>query len=217
MVDEQFLLPQLHQRVANGGVAVGVELHGVSHDVGHLVVASVVQPLHGVQDASLHGFQPVVDVGHGALQDDVGGIVQKPVLVHAAQLVSYAFVPRVGGVVVGVFVACYVDVLRFVAHSFVLYGQNTFTRKIKYFAGEILVFPVSLFASDAEKSIRAARFMKSGEPAYCGSRAGIWTDVSGNMDGHERRDGCFFVMNGTSGRGVTAAGCYCRLYSLSLL
>ena len=108
-------------------------------------------------------------------------------------------------------------VLRFVAHSFVLYGQNTFTRKIKYFAGEILVFPVSLFASDAEKSIRAARFMKPGEPAYCGSRAGIWPDVSGNMDGHERRYGCFFVMNGTAARGVTAAGCYCRLYSLSLL
>ena len=67
-VNEQVLLSQLHQRVAYGGVAVGVELHGVAHNVGHLVVSAVVHAFHGVQYAPLHGFQSVLDVWHGALQ-----------------------------------------------------------------------------------------------------------------------------------------------------
>ena len=47
-VDEQFLLAELHEGVADGGVAVRMVLHGVADDVGHLVVASVVESLHGV-------------------------------------------------------------------------------------------------------------------------------------------------------------------------
>ena len=67
-VYEQVLLPQLHKGVAYGGVAVGVELHRVPHDVGHLVVASVVHALHRVEYAPLHGLQAVLDVRDGALQ-----------------------------------------------------------------------------------------------------------------------------------------------------
>ena len=85
-IDEEFLLPHLYERIAYAGIAVGVKLHGVPHDVGHLVVASVVQAVHRVQDAPLYGFQSVAHVGDGALQDDVAGIVEKPVLVHARQL-----------------------------------------------------------------------------------------------------------------------------------
>ena len=65
---------------------MGVVLHGLPHDVGHLVVAAVVDHLHGVENAPLHGFQAVAHMGHGAFQDHVGGVVQEPVLIHARQL-----------------------------------------------------------------------------------------------------------------------------------
>jgi len=38
-----------------------------------------------VQDAALHRLQAVLDGRHGAFEDDVGGIVEKPVLEHAFQ------------------------------------------------------------------------------------------------------------------------------------
>ena len=85
-VDEQLLLSQLDQRAVDRRIAVGVILHRQTHDVGHLVEVAVVGLLHGVHDASLHGLEAVLDVGNGALEYYVGGIVEKPVLVHAAQL-----------------------------------------------------------------------------------------------------------------------------------
>ena len=103
-VDEQFLLAQLHQGVADTGVAVRVELHRVSHDVGHLVVAPVVHTLHRVQDAALHGLEAVLDVRNGAIQYGVGGIVQKPVLVHTAQVVHGSSVETIHGPIVRVLV-----------------------------------------------------------------------------------------------------------------
>ena len=48
-----------------------MELHGMSYDICHLVVASVVQPFHGVENASLHRFQSIVDMRYGTLQDNV--------------------------------------------------------------------------------------------------------------------------------------------------
>ena len=63
-----------------------VVLHGLSHDVGHLVVASVVDDLHGVQDTPLHGFEAVLDMGYGAFENHVRSVVQEPVLIHARQL-----------------------------------------------------------------------------------------------------------------------------------
>ncbi len=64
-------------------------LHGVAHDVGHLVEAAVVEGLHGVQYAALHGLEAVVDVWHGALENHIRGIVQKPVAVHALKAVTH--------------------------------------------------------------------------------------------------------------------------------
>ena len=93
-VDQQVLLPQLHQRVLDRGVAVRMVLHGLAHDVGHLVVAPVVDGLHGVENAPLHGFQPVLDMRHGALQDHVRSVVQEPVAVHARQFADAALLLR---------------------------------------------------------------------------------------------------------------------------
>ena len=47
---------------------VGVVLHGLADDVGHLVVAAVVDAPHGVQDASVDGLQTVFDMRHGTLR-----------------------------------------------------------------------------------------------------------------------------------------------------
>ena len=93
-VDQQVFLPQLHQCVLDRRIAVRVVLHGLSHDVGHLVVASVVDDLHGVQDAPLHGFEAVLDMGYGAFEDHVRSVVQEPVLIHARQFAHAPFVLR---------------------------------------------------------------------------------------------------------------------------
>ncbi len=70
-VNQQVLLPQLHQRVLDAGITMGVELHGVAHDVGHLVVPAVIHALHAVHDTPLHGLEPVPYVRHGPLQDHI--------------------------------------------------------------------------------------------------------------------------------------------------
>ena len=110
-VNEIVLLSHLHQRTGNGCVAVRVILHGVSHHVRHLVVASVVKLAHSVQNASLHGLQTVVQVRHGTLQDNVRCVVQEPVAVHARELVSYAL-----GLMVLAVLACTVGCVLSGAH-----------------------------------------------------------------------------------------------------
>ena len=85
-VDEQFLLSQFDESLVYRGIAVGVKLHGLAYDAGHLVVAAVFHALHDMEYASLDRLQSVFDMGNGALQDNVGGIVEKPVLVHAGKL-----------------------------------------------------------------------------------------------------------------------------------
>ena len=73
---------------------MGVVLHGLPDDVGDLVVTAVVDALHGVEDTPLHGLQTVLDMGHGALEDDVRGVVEEPVLVHAGELAHAALLLR---------------------------------------------------------------------------------------------------------------------------
>ena len=89
-VDQQILLSELYQCVTNRGVAVGVELHRVTDDIRHLVVATVVHTFHRVQDTSLYGFQTVLDVGHSALQNYVRGVIQKPILIHTREFACAA-------------------------------------------------------------------------------------------------------------------------------
>ena len=100
-VNQELLLSQLHQRIPNGGIAMRVKLHGMSHDVRHLVVASIVEAAHRVQDASLHRFQSIVDVRNGTLQDHVRGIVEEPMLVHARQVIDHLGIPLCGCFIVG--------------------------------------------------------------------------------------------------------------------
>ena len=95
-VNQHLLLPQLHQSVADGSIAMWMELHGLTHDVGHLIIPSVFHAPHRVQDTSLNRLQSVDDMGHGSLQDYIRRIIQEPVLIHTAQLM-----PRIGIVGIG--------------------------------------------------------------------------------------------------------------------
>ena len=78
-----------------------VKLHGVSHDIRHLVVSSVIHSLHRVQYASLHGLQSVLDMRHGTLENHIGGIVEEPVLVHSAKMAHRRSIKPVDRLVVG--------------------------------------------------------------------------------------------------------------------
>ncbi len=85
-VDEQVFLPDLHHGVANGGIPVGVVLHGVADDVGHLVVPAVLLLPHGVQDTALDWLEAVLHMRDGTLQDHIGRILQEPIPVHPADV-----------------------------------------------------------------------------------------------------------------------------------
>ena len=64
---------------------MGVVLHGLTHDICHLIVATILDTLHGVKDTTLHRFETISQVGHSTLQDNIRGIVQEPVLVHTRE------------------------------------------------------------------------------------------------------------------------------------
>ncbi len=86
-IDEQVFLTQLHQGIANAGITVRVVLHGLPHDVGHLVHLAVIHALHGMKDTALNGLQAVLNGRHGTLQYHIRGIIEEPILVHTRQVV----------------------------------------------------------------------------------------------------------------------------------
>ena len=69
-----------HQRVINRAVAVRVILtHHIAHGTGGLAVGFVVRVagfVHRKQDAPVHRFQPVTQIGDGAADDDRHGVIQ---------------------------------------------------------------------------------------------------------------------------------------------
>ena len=68
-VHQQVLLSELHQGILDTGIAMRMKLHGMPHDVGHLIVPSVIHSLHTVHDASLYGLKSVTYMGNSTLQD----------------------------------------------------------------------------------------------------------------------------------------------------
>ena len=88
---KQFFLPDLHKRVADGSIAVGVVLHRVAHNVGHLVETAVVQLLHRMKNAPLHRLQSILNVRHRTFKDDIRGIIEKPILEHSRQMAAVFF------------------------------------------------------------------------------------------------------------------------------
>jgi hypothetical protein len=76
-LDEVAFVRQHHQGIADGGVAVRVVLHAMTHNVGHLDKTAVVLVAQCPEDAPLHGLQTVGQARNGPVADDVGGILQK--------------------------------------------------------------------------------------------------------------------------------------------
>ena len=101
----------------------------MAHHVRHLVVASVVELAHRMQYATLYGFQAVIKMRHRTLQDHIRCIVQKPVLVHSCELVSYGVTATVGVVVamlLGCVLLCAVDILYVLVKFVVLHIAGFF-------------------------------------------------------------------------------------------
>ncbi len=58
-VDEQLLVGQVHQCAENGQVAMGMVPHGLAHDIGDLVILSVVHLMEGrAECAAETGLKP---------------------------------------------------------------------------------------------------------------------------------------------------------------
>ena len=84
-LDQVLLVGQRDQGVADGGVAVGVVLHGVADDVGHLDEFAVVVLVQRMEDPALHRLEAVVQVGDRTVADDVGGVLDEVVVDHPGQ------------------------------------------------------------------------------------------------------------------------------------
>ena len=59
-------LSNLDDRIPNGSVPMRVILHGVSNDIGDLVVTPILQLLHRVENAPLHWFQSIIGMGNSS-------------------------------------------------------------------------------------------------------------------------------------------------------
>ena len=55
-----------------------------------------------MEDTALHRLQTILDGRHGTLKDHVGGVIQKPVLIHPAQMVHCRGVEPVNRLIVAV-------------------------------------------------------------------------------------------------------------------
>ena len=55
-----------------------------------------------MENTALYGFQTVLDVRHSTVQNTVTGIIEKPVLVHTAEVVYCRSVEAAHGFIVGV-------------------------------------------------------------------------------------------------------------------
>ena len=58
----------------------------MTNDVGNFIVASVLHALHGMQYTALHWLKTVFQMRHRTLQDNIRGVVEKPVLIHATEV-----------------------------------------------------------------------------------------------------------------------------------
>ena len=87
-VNQQILLTEAHEGIANGGVAVRVVGHGSTDDGGHLLVAAVVVFEKGMQNAALHRLKSVLVVRNGAVQNHIAGVVQEPPVVEFFKVVD---------------------------------------------------------------------------------------------------------------------------------
>ena len=95
--------------------------HGLTHDVGHLVISAIIDDVHGMQYSALHGLQTIHHIRDGTLQDDIRSVVQEPMLVHSAQVMDLVLARLI--IVVRHVVGCAVDNILVVADGFGIFGN----------------------------------------------------------------------------------------------
>ena len=78
---------QLDECVPDGGISMRVILHGLTDDIGNLVILAVIDRLHGMQYTTLYRLETILDSRYGTLEYHIRSIVQEPVLVHACQVI----------------------------------------------------------------------------------------------------------------------------------
>ena len=83
-IDQEVLLAELHECIANRSVAVRMVLHRLTDNVGHFVKATVLHLKEGVHQSTLYWLQAVFKGRNRTFQNDVAGIVQEVLAVHAA-------------------------------------------------------------------------------------------------------------------------------------
>ena len=84
-VDEQVLLPELHDRRTDRLITMRVIIHRVAHDPGDLVVAAIIELLHRMKDPALHGLEAVIQMRHCPLKNHIAGVIKKVVGIHPAE------------------------------------------------------------------------------------------------------------------------------------
>jgi hypothetical protein len=97
-----------------------------------------------VQDTALYGLQAVAQMGHGSLQDYVAGVIQKPVLIHAAKMVDRCGIKAVAWFIIGVLFRL-LYFFYFVVHYLLgvsslpakLQKKMEKTKKLCFFLGEL--------------------------------------------------------------------------------
>ena len=87
-VDEELFLAEADEGVGDAGIPVGMILHRVADGVGDLVVAAVFELPHRVENAALDRLEAVVEMGNRAIKNDVGGVVDEPVLEHSVDVLQ---------------------------------------------------------------------------------------------------------------------------------
>ena len=104
-IDKQIFLAKLHQGIADRSISVRVVLHGLTDDVGNLVILAVINRLHGMQNTPLNRFETILNRRNSALKYHIGSIVQKPILVHACQVILHCITKST--------LACHASVMLF--------------------------------------------------------------------------------------------------------
>ena len=75
-----------------------VILHGMTHDICHLIIPTVIKFFKRMHDTPLDGFKAIFYGRYGSFQYDIGSIIQEPVFVHTrypgqAVTALFLFVP----------------------------------------------------------------------------------------------------------------------------
>jgi len=83
----------LHQRISDRSISMRMVFHGITDNIGNLIVTPVIQFAHRVQNPSLYRFQTIVHVRDGPFENNIGSIVQKPLLVHPVQMLNRTNLP----------------------------------------------------------------------------------------------------------------------------